>query len=70
MFRLEYNSDFTTYPAGEYSTVEDCVRDCKARYGLKGTFGHDDAGVLYTALYADEGIVVLKLYEVETAHAS
>lgn len=70
MFRLEYSSDYTTYTAGEYPTVEACMRECKTRYGIEGTFGHDDAGVLYTALYADDGIVVLKLYEVESTHAS
>lgn len=71
MIRLEYASDYTVYVAGVYASLEDCVRDCQVRYGLKAAvFGQDDAGTLYTALYADEGIVVLKLYEVDTSHAS
>lgn len=71
MIRLEYASDYTVYTAGVYPSLEDCVCDCQARYGLKTVaFGQDDAGTLYTLLYADEGIVVLKLYEVDTSHAS
>lgn len=70
MIRLEYTSDYTVYTAGVYSSLEDCVRDCQRRYGLRAVaFGQDDAGTLYTALYADEGIVVLKLYEVESVGA-
>ena len=65
MIRLEYTSDYTVYTAGTYASLEDCVHDCQVRYGLRAVvFGQDDAGTLYTALYADEGIVVLKLYEV------
>jgi hypothetical protein len=71
MFRLVYSSDYTVYTVGTYHSIEDCERDCRKRYGASGlTFGHDDAGTLYAPLYADDGIVVLKLYEVGIAHAS
>lgn len=70
MIRLVYYSIYTEYTAGIYPNMDECVRDCQVRYGLKtAVFGQDDAGTLYTALYAEEGVIVLKLYEVESAGA-
>lgn len=71
MYKLIHASDYTVYTVGVYASVEACVCDCKTRYGVNSlSFGQDDEGTLYTALYDDEGIVVLKLYEVDIAHAS
>lgn len=71
MYKLVYASDYTTYEVDTYPSVEACAQDCQKRYGMRQVaFGQDDAGTLYTALYAEEGIVVLKLYEVDTVYAS
>jgi hypothetical protein len=68
MFKLMYYSDFSVHPDGEYPNVDACAQDCQTRYRVKDLkFGQDDSGVLYTILYTSEGLVVLKLYEVERA---
>lgn len=66
MYRLVYSSSYTTYTAGEYPSLEACQRDCAERYEIRNmVFGQDDEGILYTALWADDGIIVLKVYEVK-----
>lgn len=64
MYQLVYSSPFTVYVVGVY-TLDECERICRERYGMTTVkFGQDDAGTLYTPFCADDGIVVLKLYEV------
>lgn len=68
MYKLVYESPYTAYTAGEYLTLEDCQRACKTRYGLRNeVFGQDDEGTLYTALWADDALVTLKLYDMNKA---
>lgn len=68
MIKLVHSSDYTEYTAGVYPDVAACVQDCVQRYGMsRMDLGQDDAGALYSVLYGDEGIVVLRLYEVEEA---
>lgn len=65
MYKLTYESDYTRYTVETYPSVEDCERDCAARYGVdKLRFGADDSGVLYSPLYTEEGLVMLTLHEV------
>lgn len=67
MFRLTYASDFTFYTVDTYPSVEECERDCAARFGVaRLRFGADDSGTLYSPLYTEEGLVMLILHEVGT----
>ena len=67
MLRLVYSSDYTEYTAGTYPNMDACVRDCETRYGVRAPFGQDDEGTPYTAIWADDSIVVLKVYETDEA---
>lgn len=65
MFALVYSSAITEYTADTCATVEEAERVCKDRFGMHNPkFGQNDAGVLYTLAYGDDGIIVLSLQEV------
>lgn len=71
MLRLAHVSLWTTYTVDTYATLEDCEQDCAERYGAPDLhFTRDTDGILKAMIDADGDIVILNLYETETAHAS
>lgn len=80
MFDLVYSSPYTTYTIDTYSSIEDCMIDCVRRYGCMCIFKREDCDTFKAKIYgedeitltlrAQEGIVVLKLYEDEVNGAA
>jgi hypothetical protein len=71
MYRLVFVSLWTTYTVDIYPSIPAVQRDCAKRYGTKElTFTRDTDGILKAMIDADGEIVVLNLYETESAHAS
>lgn len=68
MFALVYSSAYTEYTVAPCETVEEALKLCKERFGMKTPqFGQDDAGVLYTAMGDGlGGIAVISLREVDS----
>jgi hypothetical protein len=71
MFKLVYRSLWTTYPVDTFPSLDDCEGYCATHYDAPGlTFKRDTDGILKAVIEADGDIVVLNVYETESAHAS
>ncbi len=65
MYTLVYSSAYTEYKAAQVATLEEAEDVCRVRYGVHNPkFGQNDAGMLYTVAYDEDGIVMLWLREI------
>lgn len=70
MLRLVYVSLWTTYTVDTFTSIALAEAYCVESYRARGlTFKRDTDGILKAMLDADGEVVILNLYENETAHA-
>jgi hypothetical protein len=65
MYALTFISPYTIYKVDDYPSIEDCERDCEARYKTRGIkFKLSDDGTWRAVVAAEEGAIVLRLVEI------